>query len=39
MKQKYKKKVEGNSSRTEQTEYRFSELEDEMQLKEKLKNY
>jgi chromosome segregation ATPase len=30
-----KKKVEGHSSRIEQTEYRFSELEDEMAIKGK----
>jgi hypothetical protein len=31
--------MEGHSSRIEQTEDRVSELEDEMELKEKLKNY
>jgi cell division protein FtsB len=35
MKQKYKTKMEGHSSRTEQTEDRISELEDEMAIKEK----
>jgi polyhydroxyalkanoate synthesis regulator phasin len=32
-------KMEGHSSRIEQTEDRLSELEDEMTIKEKLKNY
>jgi polyhydroxyalkanoate synthesis regulator phasin len=32
-------KMEGHSSRIEQTEDRISKLEDEKQLKEKLKNY
>jgi DNA-binding protein H-NS len=32
-------KVEGHSSRIEQTEDRISELEDEMEIKGKLKNY
>jgi hypothetical protein len=31
--------MEGHSSKIEQTEDRISEREDEMQLKEKLKNY
>jgi hypothetical protein len=32
-------KMEGHSSRLKQAEDRISELEDEMALKEKLKNY
>jgi hypothetical protein len=31
--------MEGQSSRLEQAEDRISELEDEMEIKEKLKNY
>jgi hypothetical protein len=31
--------MEGHSSRLEQAEDRISELEDEMEIKEKLKNY
>jgi hypothetical protein len=34
-----KNKMEGYSSRIEQTEDRISELEDEMAIKGKLKNY
>jgi hypothetical protein len=32
-------KMEGHSSRIEQAEDRISELKDEMEIKEKLKNY
>jgi hypothetical protein len=32
-------KMECHSSRIEKTEHRISELEDEMAIKEKLKNY
>jgi hypothetical protein len=36
---KLQNKMEGHSSRIEQTEDRISELEDEMAIKENLKNY